>query len=153
MTKRRRTGQLAKHKREIEDSATNGKEELMEAMVAACAAIAFADGNLDIRERRRMFTLIQTHPSFVGFSHADVAVEFERNKTAFEEDPETARREAFLVIRSLKASAAEAHFILAACRQVLEADGVRHPEEFSTLAEIHAALPPPRDEASLGRAH
>ena len=118
MTKRRRTGQLAKHKREIEGGATNGKEELMEAMVAACAAIAFADGNLDIRERRRMFTLIQTHPSFVGFSHADVAVEFERNKTAFEEDPETARREAFLAIRSLKASAAEAHFILAACRQV-----------------------------------
>ena len=35
MTKRRRTGQLAKHKREIEGGATNGKEELMEAMVAA----------------------------------------------------------------------------------------------------------------------
>ena len=152
MTKRRRTGQLAKHKREIEDSTTNGKEELMEAMVAACAAIAFADGDLDIRERRRMFTLIQTHPSLERFSHADVAVEFERNKSAFEEDPETGRREAFIAIRSLKATAAEAHFILDACRQVLEADGVTHPEEFATLAEIRAALPPPRDEASLGRA-
>ena len=55
MTKRRRAGQVAQHKREIQDSATNGKEELLEAMVAAGAAIAFADGSLDIRERRRLF--------------------------------------------------------------------------------------------------
>ena len=77
--------ELAKDKSEIEAAATAGKEELMEAMVAACAAIAFADGSLDIRERRRIFTLLQTHPSFAGFSHADVSGEFARHEMAFEE--------------------------------------------------------------------
>jgi tellurite resistance protein TerB len=134
--------ELAKDKSEIEGVATAGKEELMEAMVAACAAIAFADGSLDIRERRRIFTLLQTHPSFAGFSHADVSGEFARHDTAFAEDPMRARQEALVAIRSLKAAPVEAKLILDACRQVLEADGVKHPQELATLAEIRAALLP-----------
>jgi tellurite resistance protein TerB len=140
MTKRLRN--RLKDKSEIEDSTTAGKEDLMEAMVAASAAIAFADGSLDMRERRRIFTLMQTNPSFAGFSHADVAREFTRHAIAFEEDPAAARREALVTIKCLEATSAEVKLILDACRQVLEADGIKCPEEFATLAEIRTALAP-----------
>ena len=151
MTKRLRNRQLAKDRSETEDRITAGKEDLMEAMIAACAVIAFADGSLDITERRRIFTLFQTDPTFAGFSHADVAREFTRHKMAFEEDPATARREALITIRSLKATAPEVKLVLDACQQVLEADGVEHPQELAALAEIRAALPPPL-RRSFGKA-
>jgi tellurite resistance protein TerB len=140
MMKRLGNRLLAKEKSEIEDGETAGKEDLMEAMVAACAAVAFADGSLDIRERRRIFFLMQTTPSFAVFSHAEVAAEFERHAAAFELDPVEARREALVTIRSMEVTSREVKLILDACQQVLEADGVKRPEEFSTLAEVRAAL-------------
>jgi tellurite resistance protein len=137
MTNRLQTRLLAD---EIDEGATAGNEDLMEAMVAACAAIAFADGSLDIRERRKIFTLMQTNPIFAAFSHADVAGEFNRHAQAFEEDAASAEREALLAIKALDATGAEAKLILDACREVLDADGVEAPEELAALAEIRAAL-------------
>jgi tellurite resistance protein TerB len=131
---------LALAKIEMNEGAAADKEALMEAMVAACAAIAFADGRLDIRERRRIFTLMQTNPIFTGFSHADVAGEFERQAHAFEDDYAAAKQEALFTIKALGATRAEARVILDACQQVLEADGVRDREEVDTLAEIYTAL-------------
>jgi tellurite resistance protein TerB len=130
----------AKNEAEIEPTITAGKEDLMEAMTAACALIAFADGSLDITERRRIFTLFRSNPSFRGFSHTDVAIEISRHEAAFEQDPRTARREAFMTIWSLRASANDLRRVLDACQQVLEADGIAHPQEHATLAEIRAVL-------------
>ena len=100
--------QLALAKIEISEGAAAEREALMEAMVAACAAIAFADGKLDIRERRRIFTLMQTNPIFAGFSHADVAGEFERQARAFEDDFASAKEEALFTMKALDATRAEA---------------------------------------------
>jgi tellurite resistance protein len=140
MTHRLRTRQLAQDKTEIDEGATAGKEAFMEAMIAACAAIAFADGSLDIRERRRIFTLMQTNPIFAGYSHADVAGEFGRHAQAFDEDFASAKQEALFTIKALDATRAEANVILDACRQVLEADGIADWREADTLAQIRAAL-------------
>jgi tellurite resistance protein TerB len=138
---------LALAKIELNEGAAVEKEALMEAMVAACAAIAFADGKLDIRERRQIFTLMQTNPIFAGFSHADGAGEFARQAQAFEDDFAGAKQEALFTIKALGATRAEARVILDACQQVLEADGVKDREEVDTLAEIYTALTAPIEGA------
>ena len=114
--------------------------DLMEATVAACALIAFADGSLDIKERRKLFTLFQTNPCFTGFSHADVEAEFSRHKRAFEWNPAAARHEVFATLRTFPASVVKAHLILNACREILEADGIEHPKEIAEMEEIRTLL-------------
>jgi tellurite resistance protein len=87
-----------------------------------------------------MFALFRSNPSFRGFSHADIAIEFSRHEAAFELDPATARREASMTIRSLKGTATELRLVLDTCQQILEADGVAHPQELAALTEIRAIL-------------
>jgi tellurite resistance protein len=117
-------------------AARAGQEQFMEAMIAACAIVAHADGELDGAERRRVFRLMRALPQFETFSGAEVAAEFERQEQAFTYDPHLAKDRALDLIEFLQANPREARQLLDACQHVLEADGVRHPREYAALAEI-----------------
>lgn len=128
------------HARLAEEAATAGREDLMEAMVAACAYVAHADGSVDPMERRRVVQLMRALPAFAGFSTEAVGKEFARHEQAFEEEPSIARDKVLQAITALTPYASEARVLLLACQKVLEADGIHHPKEYQALHDIGKAL-------------
>lgn len=112
----------------------------MEAMVAACAIVAHADGTVSAEERRRVVQLMQALPDFAGFSREAVAAEFLRHEIAFAQDPSGARTDALEAIRSMRPNPTRIRMLLAACQHVLEADGVHHPAEYEALHDIGKTL-------------
>ncbi len=120
--------------------ATAGRDDLMEAMIAACAIIAHADGSVDITERRRVLQLMRALPAFAGFSSESVAEEFARHERAYEYEPFLAREKALDTIKALKPLVTEVQMLLSACQHVLEADGIYHQQEYQALHDISKAL-------------
>ena len=123
-----------------DEASIAGREDLMEAMVAACAIIAFADGKVDWTERRRTFQMMRAIPAFAGFSSSAIADEFARHERAFQAEPERARERAFFAIAVLEPHATHSRMLLSACEQVLEADGIHHPLENQELGAIGKLL-------------
>ena len=120
--------------------ATAGRDEFVEALIGACALIACADGNVDVRERRRVLQLMRAFPAFDGFSSEVVAEEFSRHECAFEDDPSRAREQVLDAIEALKPHSSNAQMLLSACQLVLEADGIYHPQEYQALSDVSEAL-------------
>jgi tellurite resistance protein len=122
------------------EAALSGRYDLMEAMIAACALIAHADGHVDAMERRRVMQLMRALPAFAAFSSEQVADEFTRHEAAFEYEPVLAREKALTAIEALTPHVSEVRMLLAACQHVLEADGICHPSEYQALRDIGKAL-------------
>ena len=120
--------------------ATAGRDELMEAMVGACALVAYADGSCDVRERRRVLQLMRALPAFRGFSSEVVTEEFVRHERAFEYGPSVAREKVLDTIATLEPHESSVRMLLSACQQVLEADGVYHLQEYQALRDVMSAL-------------
>lgn len=133
-------GKRVRHVTEPKDEPTLRQNELLDAMVAACAIIAYADGNADEQERRRLLGLMRRIPLLEGFSRDDLADEFSVHEQAFDMDPVRARQAALRTIASLQPNAAEMRALLKSCEEVIRADGVAHPLEHEALRTIMRAL-------------
>ena len=120
--------------------ATVGRDDLMEAMIAACAIVAHADGRVDVTERRRVSQLMRALPALSGFSSETVAEEFARHERTFAYEPFGARDDALDVIEALRPHVSEVRMLLSACQHVLEADGFHHPREYQALQDVSKAL-------------
>lgn len=120
--------------------ATAGSKHLMEAMVAACALIAYADGRLSPSERQRVIHIMRALPPFEGVSPEVVAMEFARHEQAFTQEPSIARDNVLRTIEGLMPYPWEVRLLLSACQKVLEADGVYHFKEYQALHDIGQAL-------------
>jgi tellurite resistance protein len=122
------------------DEPTVRQNELMDAMVAACAIVAYADGKADEQERRRLLGLMRRIPLLEGFSRDDLADEFMRHERAFAADPDLARDQALEAIKALRPNANEVRALLRSCMEIVEADGVAHPLEHAALRTIILAF-------------
>jgi tellurite resistance protein len=116
------------------------QQDLLDALVAACAIVAYADGRADDRERRRLLGMMRRIPLLEGFSRDDLAEEFARHERAFEADPAQAREQALATIATLKPNTTEMRTLLSSCDDILRADGVAHPLEYEALSAIGRAL-------------
>ena len=122
------------------DAALAGTAELMEGLIAACALMAHADGEIAGAERRRMFTILREHPAMTAFSRHDLAEEIATHEANFRYDPELAQQMAREKLLPLVGDQRAATRIVAACRALIRADGVEHPAEYRALAEIRELL-------------
>lgn len=122
------------------DADTAGQEGLLSGFVAAAMLVAYADGNADLAERRRVIAQFRANPSFAGFSIEDLAEEMASHVRVFEYDPATARSRAFALLRETDFSPRQTLALLTACRDVISADGLTHPAELGALHMIGEAL-------------
>lgn len=113
--------------------------ELVEALVAACAIVAHADGTVAAEERRRVLRAVQALPA-PGMTSESVRAAFLRHEIAFAQSPSAARSAALATVRAMQPSTHRVRLVLSACQQVLEADGVGHPAEYEALSDIGKAL-------------
>ncbi|MDX2073012.1 MAG: tellurite resistance TerB family protein [Alphaproteobacteria bacterium] len=124
------------------DEPTLRQNDMMEALVAACAMVAYADGNADAAERNRLLGLMRRIPLLEGFSRDDLAEEFLRQEQAFAVDPEDARDRALAAIAAARPNAHEARAVLRSCEEIIRADGIAHPLEHAAVRSIIHALAP-----------
>ncbi|RYE53830.1 MAG: TerB family tellurite resistance protein, partial [Rhizobiaceae bacterium] len=95
----------------------------------------------DDTERRRIISLFRAAPQLQGFSADDVAREIDAHAQAFELDHSSALSRARAQIVTSDLSNEQFRAIMGICVLVLEADGVRHPEEERALVDISAMRP------------
>lgn len=118
-----------------------GLEPFMEAAVAAGVVIAHADGEAAVEERRRILSLLRTHPLLSRFSADEVNAEIDALERLFE--PEFDRGLEAAKARIVEADLTNAQFrtLLQFAAAVIEADGRRHPAEEEALSEIAGLRP------------
>jgi tellurite resistance protein len=118
-----------------------GVEPFMEATIAAAMIIAYADGEADLIERRRIISLFRATPLLQGFSADDIAREIVSHSHAFELHHQSALSQARSQIVTTDLSNEQFRALINICVSVLEADGVRHPAEEDALASISSMRP------------
>ena len=122
------------------DAPTAPAEILLDALVAAYALMAHADGEVASAERRRLFSIIRDTPALQVFSRDDVAQAAAEHEANYRLDPELAQQLAWEKIDPIAGQRRVARVLVAVCRELIPADGVAHPAEYRTLADIKSRL-------------
>ena len=115
-------------------------DEFLEAMIAACAIVAHADGRVLPAERRKLHSAIRTHSDLARYSREEVYEGFLVHERNFILYPEAAYDRAVASIKPMAARRADALFLIDACRAMILADGIAEPEEFQAIRKIKKAL-------------
>lgn len=123
----------------LEADAATG-ESLLQALVAAAAIISYADGKMDIAERRRLIEAFSASPPLDGFSITDLAEELAHHMRAYAYDPTSAEAQALIALSTIVLSSTEKALVAEMCGRVLAADGLVHPAELAALRRIQTAL-------------
>lgn len=127
--------------RELYDEADRAAAgDAFQALVAAVAVIAHADGKLELAERRILVEASVNSPALKGFSVSDLAQELAEHSRAYGYDPHAAERHALSSLETSTISMKERLSIRLACHQVITADGLVHPVELGALHRVEEAL-------------
>lgn len=114
--------------------------DLLQALVAAYALLAHADGEAAAAERRRMLTILRENRALSIFSREDLVREMAEHEANYRYDPEVAQEIAREKLALANGQPRAALQILEACRDLISADGIAHPAEYRALASIKALL-------------
>lgn len=137
---RLRARRKADHRDLKGETSRAGADEFFQALVAAAAAIAHADGQLTLAERRKLVEAFLASPAMVGFSVADLAEELAHHARAYSCAPDLAEKQALTTLSISALGTTERQSIRDACHQVITADGLVHPVELGALNRVERAL-------------
>lgn len=108
---------------EPHDVWTMGDVARMDAVVAACALVAQADGWVTAPERRRMIDRMSQSPSIRFFGLHEVTVGFEALNMRFDLDLEDGEAAAEAAVAALRGQPGPSHLLIDTACSVAEADG------------------------------
>jgi tellurite resistance protein TerB len=97
--------------------------EFMEGLVAGCALVSAADGNIDSAEKQRMTGFIQNSAELKVFDLGDVIKSFNAYCEKFEFDAEIGKAEALRAVGKLRSKPDAARLLVRVCRAIGSADG------------------------------
>jgi tellurite resistance protein TerB len=95
----------------------------MEGLVAGCALVSAADGNIDSAEKQRMTGFIQNSAELKVFDLGDVIKSFNAYCEKFEFDAEIGKAEALRAVGKLRTKPDAARLLVRVCRAIGSADG------------------------------
>ena len=133
-----RTSKLRPHRFPVDpqDVWTYGDVAQMDAVVAACALVAQADGWVTPQERKRMLDKMSQSPSIRFFGLHEVTVGFEALNIRFDRDIEVAQAVAEAAIGVLRGQQGPSHLLIDTACSVAEADGGFDAEEREVLLRL-----------------
>lgn len=99
------------------------QREFMEAVVAGCALVAAADGEISASEKMKMTGFIQNSPELKVFELKEVIQFFEQACTQFEFDVQIGRAEALKTVAKISKKADAARLLIRVCCAIGAADG------------------------------
>jgi len=112
----------------------------MDAVVAACALVAQADGWVTPDERKRMIDRMRRSPSIAFFGVDEVVLAFEALKTRFDHDPDDAGAMAEDAISKLRGQSGPSRLLIETACSVAEADGGFDAEERDVILRLCGIL-------------
>ena len=115
---------------------TPGDEVQMEALVAACAMVAHADGWVTPEERRKLLERISSLDAAHAFGPQDVLQAFEARIEHFDQDLDGAEADAEAAISRLRSRPDAARLLARAACDVAAADGGFDGEERASVLRI-----------------
>ncbi|MBW4656833.1 MAG: TerB family tellurite resistance protein [Kaiparowitsia implicata GSE-PSE-MK54-09C] len=123
-----------------QDTGRETAEHFFQVLVAAVAAIANADGRLELAERRSLVGAFIDSTAKKGFSVTELAQELAEYGRAYDYDPHSADQRALTCLSASNLSSDERQSIRHICHQVITADGLVHPVELGALHRVKRAL-------------
>lgn len=115
-------------------------KDFMEAIVAGCALVAAADGNISSEEKQKMTGFIQNSNELKVFDLKDVIKSFTEMCGKFEFDAQIGRAEALKVVATLRKKQDAARLLVRVCCAIGAADGSFDENERSVCRLICAEL-------------
>ncbi|WP_051651082.1 tellurite resistance TerB family protein [Brevundimonas bacteroides] len=113
-----------------------GDVEQMDAIVAACALVAQADGWVTPDERRRMIDRMRASPVIAFFGADEIAVLFEALNFRFDRDPDDGEATAEAAVCRLRGNVRAAQALVETACAVAEADGGFDAEERAVILRL-----------------
>ncbi|MEO5340595.1 MAG: tellurite resistance TerB family protein [Magnetococcus sp. MYC-9] len=116
---------------------------LMEGILAGCALVAAADGNVSSEEKQKMLGFVRNSEALKVYPTNEVVDAFQRHLGKFEFDFNLGKAEAMAVIAKIK-NAAEARLLVRVCCSIGASDGHFDEKEKKVVREIcqELSLPP-----------
>lgn len=133
---------------------TMGDVAQMDAVVAACALVAQADGWVTAQERKRMIDRMGQSPAIRFFGLHEVTLGFEALNRRFDLDLEDGEATAEAAVAGLRGQSGPAHLLIDTACSVAEADGGFDAEERDVILRLCRLLdldPSPYDLISSER--
>lgn len=115
---------------------TVGDVAQMDAVVAACALVAQADGWVTAQERKRMIDRMSQSPSIRFFGLHEVTVGFEALNMRFDRDPDDGEAAAEAAVSVLRGQPGPSHLLIETACSVAEADGGFDAEEREVVLRL-----------------
>lgn len=113
-----------------------GDEALMEAIVAGCAMVAYADGWVTPDEQKRMTGLIRAFDPVAAFGVAEVMERFEEISARFADDHDAGSTHALTLVSRLRGRPKDCRLLVETCCAIAAADGGFDAEERATVVAI-----------------
>ncbi|WP_017690422.1 tellurite resistance TerB family protein [Paenibacillus sp. PAMC 26794] len=128
-------------KQGLEDQVKRFKnKDFMDAVVAGCALVAFADGSVDASEKNKMAGYINLSQELKVFDMTVVIERFNHYVNNFEFSPEIGKQEALKAIAKFKSKPEVGRVIVGVCSAIGAADGNFDDQERRVVAEICTIL-------------
>lgn len=128
-------------KQGLEDQVKRFKnKDFMDAVVAGCALVAFADGTIDASEKNKMAGYINLSQELKVFDMTVVIERFNHYVNNFEFSPEIGKQEALKAIAKFKSKPEVGRVIVGVCSAIGSADGNFDDQERRVVAEICTVL-------------
>jgi tellurite resistance protein TerB len=108
---------------ELREEFERADSALMEAIVAGCAMVAYADGWVTEEEHLRMTQLIRAFDPVAAFGMADVLSHFEDVSARFKREHEEGMAHAFQHVSLLRGHPRECGLLIQTCCAIAESDG------------------------------
>jgi stress response protein SCP2/tellurite resistance protein len=124
-------------KRKAQDLFTRFKsQDVLDAVVAACALVSMADGHLDASERQKMLEFVNQSEELRVFDSQKVMQKFNLFVSRIESDPTIGRAEAFRALGKIRNKPEIARLVARYCIAIGFADGHFDQQEQQTVADI-----------------
>jgi stress response protein SCP2/tellurite resistance protein len=111
-------------------------QDVLEAVVAACALVGMADGRLDVSERQKMMEFIHQSEELRVFDSQKVMDKFNQFVKRMENDPIIGRAEAYRALGKVRSKPEIARLIARFCIAIGYADGHFDQNEKQMVSEI-----------------
>ena len=115
-------------------------KKFLDAVVAGCALVAAADGNIDSSEKQKMVGFIQRSEALKVFKTSDVIDRFNHFAGGFEFDPMIGKQEAINAMIKIKGNQEEARMCVTVCCAIGAADGNFDKNEQQVVRDICNSL-------------
>jgi tellurium resistance protein TerD len=113
---------------------------MLEALVAACAIISYADSRSSLIERWKLIEVLSGDPLLAALPRSIIAEEWAAHRKAFAVDPVAARAQALRIVARLAPEPNKCRIVLEACIRIMTADRQKSSSELRELHDIREAL-------------